>query len=195
MMKQHTNTSEIFICLRQIHNHHTDLNTLKEETIKKYAAQKTKGRLNRFLSVVKDARDRGPMRAQTSLLQGPEMVSSHFVHTCQGPDDGEAETDDTPIVMFDRVLHGVKHLTRAREGRVQSLVVYRLCVCGVCVTEDDLKHHYSLLLLAAQMALSERVPKAFFDYVKDREKEVFRKMQNAEMAANGERSKSRRLSR
>lgn len=67
---------------------------------------------------MKDALERGPMRAQTSLLQGSAMVCSHFVHTCQGPDDdGEGETDDTPIVMFDWVLHGVKHLVRAREKR------------------------------------------------------------------------------
>lgn len=117
---------------------------------------------------MKDAQEHGPLRVNASVLQGRVMVSSHLVHACQGLDekDCEGETDDTPIVMFDRVLHGVKHLIRAREDKVQSLVVYRLCVCGVCVRENYVKDHYSLLDLAVQMTLSERVRKIFFAYMR-----------------------------
>lgn len=195
MMKQHTKAPEVLPCLRRENCQGNELIALKQATLTKYAAQKTKHRLSRFLSVVRDAQERGPMRAQTSLLQGPTMVCSHLVHTCQGPDEdeGEGEGDDTPIVMFDRVLHGVKHLIRARESKVQSLSVYRLCVCGLCVTENDLKDHYSLLVLAAQMTLNERVPKIFFDYVKEREKEAFRRMQHGEQGEKGGHGKEQNL--
>lgn len=55
--------------------------------------------MNRFLRVSVEAHDNGRSREQMSVLQGPEMVSSHFVHPFQVPDDGNSATDDTPVVM------------------------------------------------------------------------------------------------
>lgn len=181
--KMRTKSSTVFTCLRRENVEGSALNMLKSSTITKYAPQKLKERLNRFLSVMKDARERGPRHAQTALLQGPAMVSSHLVHTCKGPDEDQGETDATPVVMFNRLLQGVKYLIRDREDNVlRWLSLYQLCACGVCVTENDLKLHYSILLLAAQMTLSEPVPNIFFVYVKERERDVYKREENAALA-------------
>lgn len=74
--------------------------------------------MNLFFRVMVEAKENGPIREQISILQGPEMVISHFVHPFQSPDDCNSGTDDTPviitwqscmIVFFTTVVHWFEH--------------------------------------------------------------------------------------
>lgn len=141
-----------------------EIDELKKSKLSSYATQKTKHSLNRFLQVMRDARHYGPARVDDSLLRGPPKLSSHLVDSYDDRSATNIEEDDTSIIMFDEIIHGVKGLLLARR-RKKALLVYRLCMCGVCVTDDDLKYHYSLLVFAAQMTSSERMPRDFLEYV------------------------------
>lgn len=85
-------------------------------------------------------------------------------------------------VMYDRVLQGGNSLIRARGTRFHTLDVHRLCACGICVTEENLRNPNILLVIAVQMILSDRIPTTFFTIVRKQEKEVFRINKMAEEA-------------
>lgn len=164
--------SRTYVCLRMTECGQDGIDDLKNSTIASYEQQKTKPRLNRFLEVVGNARHRGPVRADVSMLRGPPTVSTHLVHSYGDPSGLNMEEDNTPVVFVDKVIHGVKGLLAARRRKRKFVLVYRLCSCGVCVTYNDIKYHCSLLVLASLMTLSERMPRDFMEYVKSREMET-----------------------
>lgn len=89
------------------------------------------------------------------------MVSSHLLNFYEDNHGLNIEEDETPIVIIDEIIHGVKGLLHAHRRMKTLLLVYRLCSCGMCMTYDDLKYHYSLLAFAAHMTLSKRMSKYF----------------------------------
>lgn len=100
---------------------------------------------------------------------------SSFLVDSVNENDG-SPGDDAPLVVHNYVIHGMSRLLLARREKQSRLKVHRVCTCGAnlrtCLTREDVRAHYTLLVLAAQITSNATVPRSFLAYAQARVNET-----------------------
>lgn len=156
-------------------------------------------RFFRLIGIMKNMRLKPRIRLPTDLLLGPPKVASHLT-------DASAETEvvtcTDPIVAVSTIegsiyaIHGITQLLRARrDGR---LIVTVQLATGL--TEIDVRSHYPLVVLAAEICTNNRpISQMFVEYVWRREGPEFQHiipvLRKMEIVSSSLESKKREIQR
>lgn len=132
------------------------------ESIFKFRRKSITSLAYRLLDSLKKAREEPKVLIPVSYLSGPLKIASHLAESRHWPAKHVVvvDTDKGPFVLY-----GVSVLANARATRDNYVTVTQL----KSLTDNDLRDHYSFIVLAAQTFFTGRVDEIMMAYVTRRE--------------------------